>query len=71
MTRLSVAATAASAIIVAPTEIMPAIVIGVFGLQMVDGIIQVFKGWREVTTVRFWVVLVVLVLVSLATLKLR
>jgi hypothetical protein len=50
---------------------MPAIVIGAFLLQAVDGIINVFKYWREVTTVRFWIVSVVLALVCVAALKLR
>ncbi|HEY7548147.1 MAG TPA: hypothetical protein VH913_01380 [Hyphomicrobiaceae bacterium] len=71
MTRLALAAAAGLAIIVAPTEIMPVIVVGLFVLQMVEGIMQAFKGWREATTVRFSIVSAVLALVSLAMLKLR
>ncbi|HEX5998949.1 MAG TPA: hypothetical protein VFZ16_06085 [Hyphomicrobiaceae bacterium] len=73
MRLLVIAAAAALAIIVAPTdEIRFAIAAGLFVL---GGIYNVFSGLimglREVTTVRFWIVVAGLVLVSLATLKLH
>ncbi len=78
MRRLALAAALVAAAIfafeVAPTsEIWLTIVVGMLVLEMMSGIIWLLspKFWREVATVRFWIVLAVLMLVSVASLKLR
>jgi hypothetical protein len=77
MRRLALAgALAAMAILafeLARPEIGFAILLGIFVLSTASGIVWVLspKFWRETTTVRFWVILVVLMLIGLAMARLR